>query len=184
MGIEGYFGSAVALAGDQIAVGAPGIVCPIHGPNLGGSVFLFSYTPAGWQDPTCIDAIDHPATAFFGFSIALSANALVVGAPISSGSARGFAPDIPNGPFFDSSGSVYAYRLSGGSPQEPGCRVKAPNTGPCDGFGEWVALADDYFAVGAPLEDGKQGGIGPPDEQDGLMDSGGVYIYTIRAGAP
>jgi len=184
VGPTAYFGAATAIAGERLVVSAPGLVCPDHGGMLGGSVHPFSFASGTWQPETCLDESGDSATMFFGLSLAMTADALVVGAPVSRGSAAGFAPDVPGGPFFDSSGSVYAYRLTGGGLQRPGCRVKAPNPDPCDAFGNWVALADDYFAVGAPLEDGRQGGIGPPDRHNALMDSGGVYIYPLRLAAP
>jgi hypothetical protein len=183
------FGMSIALAGDRLAVGAPGADCPGRAtPNNAGAVYLYSNASGKWGHPECLDSGDNHSS-LFGWSVALNADALAVGAPWSSGPWRGFEPEVmdkpyPGGGLYEASGSVYVFRSRDGVLQNRACAVKPPNTGACDAFGNWVALADDYLAVGAPFEDGQAGGIGPPDEGNGLMDSGAAYIYALRSGAP
>ena len=77
---EDFFGSAVALAGRTVVVGAP----PQIDTNLSGSAYIFVEPPAGWASTSAFDAkIQAPDAAgwdAFGFSIAVSGETLVVGA--------------------------------------------------------------------------------------------------------
>jgi hypothetical protein len=189
----GGFGLSIALSGDRLAVGAPADDCPDSGMiNSAGAVYVYSHVTdfqvSTWLYPRCLDSRDNHS-ALFGWSVALNANTLVVGAPFSSGPWRGFESQLvadasSGGHFYDSSGSVYVFSLRNGGLPDAACRIQAPNTDACDVFGDSVAVADDYFAVGAPTEDGQQGGVGRPDTENGLMDSGAVYIYAMRSGAP
>ena len=68
------FGTAVAVEGKHIAVGAP-----YHGASNTGAVFVFEKHGAKWQQSQEFTA--DPTTAFLGAAVALNKNALVAGAP-------------------------------------------------------------------------------------------------------
>ncbi len=56
--------------------------------------------------------------------------------------------------------------------------IKASNPGEADQFGWSLALTGDTLAVGAPREDSSATGVGGDQANDGLADSGAVYLFT------
>jgi len=80
-----YFGKAVAISGDTIAVGAPGEDGGMEGPYpQSGAVYLYQRNLGGedmWGEVTTVYAPDAQLADQFGAALALDGNALVVGAP-------------------------------------------------------------------------------------------------------
>jgi len=126
------FGSAVALAGTQIAVGAYRDEDPIA---LAGSVYIFELTGANWTQTQKLHASDPTAYAEFGRSVALTNDYLLVGAPLDSeagyraGAAYVFARE----------GSAWTQRL----------KLSAADVAPEDQFGNAVAINGNHLLVGA-----------------------------------
>src|SRR5262245_38748501 len=73
------FGASVALSGDTVVVGAPN---DDIGANVDqGSAYVFTRTGADWTQQKKLTAADGAASDFFGFSVAVSSDTVVVGAP-------------------------------------------------------------------------------------------------------
>jgi RNA polymerase sigma factor (sigma-70 family) len=124
------FGSAVALAGDLAAVGAPG------DDDLGanaGAAYIFRRKAGGWEEEVKLTAEDAGPGAELGSAVAASADRVLVGARFDRGDRRGAA---------------YVFRLEGGAWREE-ARL-APDMEPDSLFGTAVALDADTAAVGAP----------------------------------
>ena len=108
-----YFGSAVALAGRTVTVGAPSQ----PGLNVPGAAYVFVEPPAGWANTSAFDgkiqASDGAGWDAFGTSIAILGGTLVVGAPAADQGA----------------GAAYVF---GGLPQPcaPGTRCVIPVSAP------------------------------------------------------
>jgi uncharacterized repeat protein (TIGR01451 family) len=82
-----YFGSSVALGGDTVVVGAPGV------NTARGAAYVFAKPGSGWANMTetaKLTASDGQANHYFGSWVALSGNAAVVGA-YGANSAQGTA---------------------------------------------------------------------------------------------
>jgi hypothetical protein len=85
-----YFGSALAISGDIIVVGSPG-------GNNGyqpGSVYVFVKPATGWTNMTetaTLTASDASVDDFFGTSVSISGNTIVVGARHPNGPTPGAA---------------------------------------------------------------------------------------------
>ncbi len=157
-----FFGTAIALDGDRLVVGAAGD--STNGSNR-GAVHLF--TGAGtdftWRDKLIPGKYNMPSSAladsdFFGWSVALDGDRLAVGAfnDSTGGSSRG-AVHLLSGVGSDFSGLTWQSKLASGTNGMP---VLADS----DFFGWSVALDGDQLVVGA-LGDGK--------------DRGAVHLLTV-----
>ena len=79
-----HFGAAVAIFGDTIAVGAPQNPAPMRtqsGFANRGAVYVFTRTNGTWTFKEKIASMDATLGDLFGSAVALSADALLVGAP-------------------------------------------------------------------------------------------------------
>jgi hypothetical protein len=146
------FGSAVALDGDTLVVGAVG---DDIGTNANqGSAYVFTRSGATWTQQQKITANDGAASDGFGVRAALSGDTLVVSAYID---------DI--GANLDQ-GSVYVFTRSGGvwTQQQ---KLTANDGAANDLFGVSLAMSSDTLVVGVFGSD-----IGENNAQ------GSAYVYT------
>ncbi len=122
------FGSAIALEGDVLVVGAP---WDDYGRlNYSGSIYVYERSPAGtWMLQQKIFPSDAEDLERFGSSLALSGDTLVVGSPSLYG------------------GAVYIFSKVDGAWRQPSRREWY---GLEDAFAASVALSGDTLAVGAP----------------------------------
>jgi len=128
-------GSAVALSGDTLLVGAP--EDRIARLGILGSVYVFVREPAGWRLDTKLLAPDGAAGDRFGAGVALSGDTALVGAPgddVGADADRGAA-------------HVFVRSASGWTWQ---ARLDAAGSDVGDRFGASVALEADRALVGAP----------------------------------
>jgi uncharacterized repeat protein (TIGR01451 family) len=145
------FGSAVALAGDTLVVGAPG---DGDRGSLAGAVYVFQRSGTGWGQPRKLFADDAQAADEFGSAVAIHGDTLIVGAP--------FADDLRHRRNF---GKVYVFERRNGSwglPQRLPTEFEEDDVQ----FGTAVALAGDRLVVGAPGED--RGGV----------NRGAAYVFV------
>ena len=175
---------SLAISGDRIVVGDPYDSSlpdekPGAAPSNSGSAFVFVRRGEGWALEAQLKASRPLQDDYFGHSVAISADTIVVGAPSEDGTSSaagvdGGAAALPN------SGAVYVFtRTAQGWEQT--ARLDAPNPGEGDGFGAGVAIDGDTFVVAAPLEDSGSSGVdGTPDES--APDSGGAYVF-VRDGS-
>ena len=164
------FGASLSARDDELAVGSP-----LY-PDLvyHGVVSLYRLGAEGaklqWTLPNPTPGIA------FGFSVALGARGLVVGAPFPTNLAltgNATAPPTLFGP-----GAAYVFpRDARGEVSSVPCRLMAPEPSQCDGFGNWVAATDDHFVVAAPRADAAT--TARMDANGGYFeDSGAAYVYA------
>lgn len=136
------FGSAVAMWGDTVAVGAPFATGP-GSTSHAGAVQVFHGNGGFWSGQEVLYAPSPAADARFGASVAVSgqsmdsAQTLLVGAPFHDHGNRGGDAYV-----FERSGGAWGLQATLQSPQPDGFSM----------FGRAVALAGDMAAVGAPWE--------------------------------
>ncbi len=202
------FGYSIALDGDSLVAGAPGINWSFTTPDddAGGAVYIFTRSDGAWMQQAQLKGSNtgitdltsfhcdwlpdgFPQMIFgdlFGSSVALSGDTLVVGAPAESSSATGGESDNSA----PGAGAVYVFsRTDGAWSQE--AFLKASNAdGDCgypdlvpspkgDDFGASVALSSGVLAVGAPGEDGSAIG---GETDNSAPDAGAAYIFTRTNG--
>jgi FG-GAP repeat len=182
---DDLFGVSVALAGDTLAVGAPGEDSNATGIDgdptnnsavVSGAVYIFTRSGSGWSQQAYLKATNTQAGDGFGESVALTGDTLAVGATGEDSAATGIDGDPTNNSAVDS-GAVYVFTRSGSGWSQQ-AYVKASNAEADDGFGYSVALANDTLAVGATGEasaNGTQGNNSAPE-------SGAVYVFTRTNG--
>lgn len=179
------FGSAVALSGDMLAVGAPGEDSNATGVNGNqgdnsatdaGAAYLFVRSGSTWSQEAYLKASNTNAGDEFGYSVALSGEALVVGALYEASSATGV-----NGNQSDNSatwaGAAYMFSRSGSTWSQQ-AYLKASNTDDFDLFGHAVALSGDTLVVGAPGESSSATGVNGDQGNNLASNAGAAYAFS------
>lgn len=141
------FGSSVALAGDILAVGAPGedggsggVNGPVTETAAGsGAVYVFARKDGVFTEEAYLKADAPAATDLFGSGVALFGERLAVSAPYQDTTAI-------------DSGAVYLYERAA-AVWAFTTRVKHPSPTASDAFGTSLSLGADVLAVGAPGDD-------------------------------
>lgn len=135
------FGSAIAISGDTIVVGAG------KDNNTPGSAYIFAKPVGGWTPMTetvKLIASDGTAYDWFGYSVAIEGDTIVVGAP---GGPTSFS-QLP--------GAVYVFVKPNGGwvNMTQTAKLTASDGATNDRFGYDVTLNDngDTIVVGAPLD--------------------------------
>jgi hypothetical protein len=151
------FGYSVAISGDILAVGAPFESSNATGINgdqsdttasNAGAVFTFVRSGSTWSQEAYIKAFNTNKDDNFGWSVALSGDALAVGAPLEDSIGRGINTGEEADNTATNSGAVYVFtRDSSGWSQQ--AYIKASNSLAGDKFGWTVALEGEVLAVGA-----------------------------------
>jgi hypothetical protein len=176
-GATDYFGISVAIAGDYIVVGARYEDEDASGANtLGdaGSAYVFKKDQGGtdnWGELTKIVASDRGAGDYFGRSVAIAGDYIVVGAWFEDEDASG-------GNTLSNSGSAYVYKKDQGGTDNWGQlqKIVASDRASSDQFGLSVAIAGDYIVVGAYQEDEDASG------GNTLGQAGSAYVFKKDQG--
>jgi hypothetical protein len=144
------FGYSVALDGDTVVVGA---YYEDTGGNNAGAAYVFTRSGSTWTEQEILYASDAQADDYFGTSVALDGDTVVVGA-------RG---EDTGG---SSAGAAYVFTRSGDTWTEQEI-LYASDAQSNDRFGYSVALDGDTVVVGAYLED------------TGGTDAGAAYVIQL-----
>ncbi len=190
-GAGDQFGASVALAGDTLAVGAPGEDSAAQGVDGDqdddtavdrGAVYVFRRTGTAWQQEAYVKGASTGARAgdAFGFDVALSGDALAVGATREINEPPDVAGEPDDDPPADS-GAVYVFRRTGTAWQQEE-HLAASETAGADFFGWSVALSDDTLAIGAIGYAGEWLGVDGNLSGNAVSDAGVVYVFR-RTGA-
>jgi hypothetical protein len=135
------FGYSVAISGNTLVVGAPGV--PVGGHAGQGAAYVFTASGSGWANMTQtaeLTASDGVAGDWFGYSVAISGNTVVVGAPdamVGTNSDQGAA-------------YVFTEPLSGRANMTETAKLTVSTGAAGDGFGSSVSISGNTVVVGAP----------------------------------
>lgn len=113
----------------------------------------------------------------FGNAIALTDNALLVGARYESSGAAGINGDETDNAWPES-GAAYLCLRSADGVWTQQAYLKASNTYLFDNFGWSVALADDALAIGGRNERGGATGIDGNQNDSSVLGAGAVYVFS------
>jgi hypothetical protein len=171
------FGIAVAISGDYIVVGADwedNDAAGLNPVSSAGSAYIFSKNEGGadnWGQVKKITAPVRGVNDYFGFSVAVSGNDIVVGA-------REESEDASEANTIAAAGSAYIFNRDSGGINNWGLvkKITASTRGLQDLYGISVAISGDYIAVGSYLEDEDV------SESNTLSASGSVYVYGRNHG--
>ncbi|TGM09482.1 hypothetical protein EHQ86_02330 [Leptospira yasudae] len=191
--IADYFGNTIAIDGDTIAVGAyqessaqttitnGTTASSDNSADSSGAVYVYRRNGAVWAQEAYLKAPNAEAYDYFGYSLAISGDTLVVGAYLESSSdttiTNGTTASADNSAA--SSGAVYVFRRIGTTWSQE-AYLKASNAEAGDLYGYSVSIFGDTIAVGANGESSNQTTItnGPTSSADNSnSESGAVYVY-------
>ncbi|MGA2186685.1 MAG: FG-GAP repeat protein, partial [Bryobacteraceae bacterium] len=138
--VGAYFGESVAISGDTVVVGA--YAAWVGNNPLQGTAYVFVKPETGAWAPTTetakLTASDGAARDFFGMSVAISGDTVVVGAPTGGNN--------------NAQGAAYVFVKPGtgawAATMET-ARLTASDGAANDAFGESVAISGDIVVVGA-----------------------------------
>jgi hypothetical protein len=137
-----YFGNSVAIDGDTIVVGSR--YHNVDGVADAGSAYVFHSSGGSWETEQKLVASDGQASDFFGYSVAISGDKLVVGA-------HGVDDDGIN-----NVGAAYVFHLLEDTWVESQ-KILAPDAAAYDHFGYSVTIEDDTIVVGSIGDDNLKG---------------------------
>src|SRR5207244_6154961 len=116
----------------------------------------------------------------FCSSVAISANSVVVGAPMEASNATGVDGNGSNNSA-GNSGAAYVFVRSGTTWTQQ-AYLKASNTGADDQFGYSVAILGSTVVVGAPFEDSNATSVNGDGNNNSATNSGAAYVFFFRNG--
>ena len=151
------FGSAVALSGTRVVVGAPQ---DDTGAISAGKAYVYDLASATPRVPVVTLTNPSPAAYdHFGQSVAIDGTRVVIGAALDdTGSTN--------------AGSAYVYELTAAIPSVPMLTLTNPGPASNDYFGNSVGISGMRVVVGAPHDD------------SAATDAGSAYIFDLAAATP
>ncbi len=170
---EDRFGSAVAVSGDTLAIGA-------RGYGTAGAVFIYEREAGGagqWGQTVVVVPSDAAEEDRFGHAVDIEGDLLVVSAISDDDPNPSAAPGATS---LDSSGSVYFFERDAGGPGQWGQvgKIVAGNGQIFDNFGYDLALSGNLLAVSAWTEDELL--VGHETTRVGV-DAGVAYVFERNA---
>jgi len=152
------FGGSVAIDGATVVVGA--YSKDDDAGSQSGSVYVFRTTDDGatYGQVAKLTASDAAVSDFFGWSVAIDGDTIVVGAMYDDDAGT-------------SSGAAYVFRTSDdGATYDQVTKLTAADAAASDKFGISVAIAGDTVVVGARGDDGNTGSAYVFEEESGGWD--------------
>jgi hypothetical protein len=146
------FGISVAVSGDTAVVGASQDDIGANGNQ--GSAYVFTRSGTSWSEQAKLTASDGAAIDVFGFSVAVSGDTAVVGAPQDDIGAN------------TDQGSAYVFTRSGTTWSQE-TKLTAGDGAASDEFGFSVSVSGDTAVVGALR-----------DDIDANTEQGSAYVFT------
>ena len=157
-----FFGYAVAISGDTIAVGAPGeqsnVTTITNGPTassnnsapISGAVFIYKRTGVNWAQEAYIKAPNAEGGDRFGQAVSIDGDTVAVGANNEDNSLAIIAPSWPftNNNAATNAGAAYIFKRAGVN-WTLEAYLKASNADAGDQFGYSLSISGDTVAVGA-----------------------------------
>ena len=159
--IDDRFGYRVSISDNTLVVGAifedGGTGDPA---SAAGAAYVFTRSGTSWTQQQILHASDKQENDWFGGSVSISGDTLVVGATREGG-----GPGDP----VSAAGAVYIFTRSGTSWTQQQI-LHASDAQENDFFGSGVSISGDTLVVGAYSEDG---GAGDP-----AANAGAAYVFT------
>lgn len=172
------FGGAVAISGDTVVVGARlerSGSTGVNGNQLNeecghsGAAYVFTRSGGTWTQEAYLKASNTGAGDYFGSSVAVSGDTIVVGATGEDCRSTGVNA-LQSDNSSSNAGAAYVFRKAAGTWAQE-AYLKASNTAAEELFGWGVALDGGTLVVSAAIERGN------PDGSKGTVESGAAYVF-------
>ena len=149
------FGFSVSVSGNTVAIGAP------WDEGITGAAYVFALNGTLWQQMAKFPLEGVGSYSYFGQSVAVSGDTIVVGA---------YNDDVTDG--LTNTGAAYLFRAEGTEWIVE--KVTASDAAGGDGFGFSVSISGDTVIVGAPWEeDGSS-------EVSQVISAGAAYVFILE----
>jgi FG-GAP repeat/Abnormal spindle-like microcephaly-assoc'd, ASPM-SPD-2-Hydin len=192
-GANDWFGAMVAISSDTIVVSAPAESSSATGVNgnqnnnsarEAGAAYVFVREGTNWVQQAYLKASNAGVDDWFGSSVAISGDTVVVGAWWEDSNAQGVNGNQNNNTSMDA-GAAYVFAREGTNWTQQ-AYLKASNTpasntsGPdAEEFGLAVAISEDTIVVGAPREDSNALGVNGNQTNNSAGQSGAAYVFNV-----
>jgi hypothetical protein len=186
-GEDDDFGISVAVSGDTVVVGAyreDSNATGINGNGAdnsagdAGAAYVFVRSGTTWTQQAYLKASNTGTNDWFGLSVAVSGDTVVVGAYLEASNATGVNGNEADNSAFGA-GAAYVFVRNGtGWTQQ--AYLKPSNTGN-DRFGRSVAVSNDTVVVGATGEASNATGVNGNETDNSAGSSGAAYVF-VRSG--
>ena len=159
VGTADYFGQSVSISGNYVVVGAP-FEEATTGEQSSGRVYVFDVSTGNLlRTLNDSNAYGTPLNDLFGWSVSLSGNYVIVGAP-GEADAGGTA-----------SGKAYIIDVTSGSLLHTLSNPNPYGTSTDDNFGKSVSISGNFAVVGAPYE-----------SAPGETNTGAAFLFDVASG--
>jgi hypothetical protein len=181
---DDQFGFSVAIRQDTLLIGAlreDGGGTGVNPPDDNaiadsGAAYVFVRQQGDWTQQAYIKPSNTDEGDRFGWTVSLSGNRAVVGAPRESSAAAGVGGNQADNSAFRA-GAVYLFvRQNGQWSQQD--YVKASNTDAEDEFGFAVSISAENVIVSAQLEDSNATGVNGDQGNNLVASSGAIYVFS------
>ncbi len=184
------FGFSVAISGNTVVVGAINDDSAATGVNgdqndnsasSAGAAYVFVRNGSTWSQQAYLKASNTDQFDWFGWSVAISGDTVVVGATYESSPATGVNGGQGNSAAGHRSGAAYVFVRDGVTWSQQ-AYLKASNTRQLNNFGHAVAISGNTVLVSAPLEHSNATGVNGNQTNTNAVESGAVYVF-VRNGS-
>ncbi|MEI2726662.1 MAG: FG-GAP repeat protein [Verrucomicrobiota bacterium] len=167
------FGTAVAISGNSIVVGAWREDSDAFDS---GAVYIFVRNGNSWSQQTYLKASNCGAGDEFGEAVAISGDTIMVGASSEDSSARGLNGNQNNEGAYNS-GAAYVFVRNGTSWSQQ-AYLKASNAEADDRFGQGVAVDGDTAVAGALSESSRARQVNGDQADNSAHHAGAAYVFA------
>jgi hypothetical protein len=189
-GVGDRFGSSVAISAEALIVGAHLEASNATGvdgdetnnlANNSGAAYVFTRTAGVWSQQAYLKASNPEANDWFGWSVAISGDTLVVGAPQEDSNATGIG-GIETDNSLACSGAAYVFTRTDSVWSQQAYLKASNNTERGDHFGYSVAISGEALVVGATREDSNATGVDGDEANNSVLSAGAAYLFARTAG--
>ena len=182
------FGWSVGISGETIVVGAhfeDSNATGINGNETddsaqdAGAAYVFVRSGTVWTQQAYLKASNTDAGDYFGESIAISGETIVVSTYNEKSNATGVNGDQTDNSF-SSAGAAYVF-VRNGTTWTQEAYLKASNTDAGDIFGAHIVISGETIVVGARREDSNATGVNGIETNNSTPNSGAAYVF-VRSG--
>ncbi len=159
-----YFGYSISISNNYLVIGAYNAY--VDGNNKAGAAYIYKQNEdETWSATQKISASDNNAEDYFGYSVSIDQNHILIGA-------EGEDEDQNQSNYIDFAGSAYIFELNTESDTwNQMQKIVSSDRQASDCFGHSVAISGNYAIIGAYKEDEDVSGTNT------LSESGSAYIF-------
>ncbi len=180
------FGISVAISNETVVVGARDEDSSATGVNGdqgddgasdSGAAYVFVRNGTTWTQQAYLKASNTGADDFFGYSVCISGDTVLVGASLEASNATGVNGNQNDNSAF-ASGAAYVFVRSGTNWTQQ-AYLKGFNSESGDFFGDSVSVSGNTAVVGASGEDSVDTGVNGDQSNNDAETSGASYVYLL-----